>query len=139
MSTDTIDQGDGPDVASNFLTTRSQLPGAQQIVDNTRNVIDFHFDVDPDLDLAIGTELAMDEAEDEFEMEDFTALGIDPLSPTGAKPGSEEKVRVLAARYAAGVPLWNDADCSDHGPVDAVVGPDQSLEPDEFPGEDDDF
>ena len=81
--------------------------------------MDFHFDVDPDLDLAIGTELSLDEAEGEFELEDFASLGIDPLTPTGAKPGSEEKVRVLAARYAAGVPLWHDSDCYDHGPVDA--------------------
>ncbi len=80
--------------------------------------MDFHFDVDPDLDLAIGTELSLDEAEGEFELEDFAALGIDPCSPTPAKPGSAEKVRVLAARYAAGVPLWHDSDCYDHGPVD---------------------
>lgn len=77
----------------------------------------FYFDVDPDVDLAIGTELAMDEAEGEFELEDFQALGIDPLSPTGAKPGSEEKVRVLTARYAAGVmDLWHPLDCYDHNP-----------------------
>jgi hypothetical protein len=33
-----------------------------------------------------------------------------------AKPGSEDKVHVLAARYAAGLPLWNEEDCVDHGP-----------------------
>lgn len=47
---------------------------------------------------------------------DFEALGINPSSPTLAKPGSEEKVCMLAARYAAGLPLWHDSDCVDHGP-----------------------
>lgn len=83
--------------------------------------MDFDFEVDPDLDLAIGTELSMDEADGEYEVEDFNALGVDPLTPTAAKPGSEDKVRMLAARYAAGLPLWHDEDCYDHGPVDASV------------------
>lgn len=52
-----------------------------------------------------------------FEEIDFAALGIDPVSPTHAKPGSEDKVRVLAARYAAGLPLWHNNDCYDHGPA----------------------
>lgn len=52
----------------------------------------------------------------EFEEMDFEALGIDPQTPTGAKPGSEDKVMMLAARYAAGLPLWNEQDCYDHGP-----------------------
>ncbi|MEZ6048261.1 MAG: hypothetical protein R3C11_22340 [Planctomycetaceae bacterium] len=47
---------------------------------------------------------------------DFDSLGIDPLAPTEAKPGSEEKVLMLAARYAAGLPLWHNSDCYDHGP-----------------------
>ncbi len=41
-------------------------------------------------------------------------LGLDPRRPTSAKPGSVEKVTTLAARYAAGLPLWHTADCSDH-------------------------
>jgi hypothetical protein len=97
--------------------------------------MEFDFEVDPDLDLAIGTELSMDEAEGEYEVEDFTALGLDPLAPTHAKPGSEDKVRMLAARYAAGLPLWHDEDCYDHGPVDAsVLGGlgSEELEEDEF-------
>jgi hypothetical protein len=52
----------------------------------------------------------------DFEDVDFESLGIDPKSPTAAKPGSEEKVLMLAARYAAGVPLWHNEDCYDHGP-----------------------
>lgn len=43
-------------------------------------------------------------------------LGIIPDSATGAKPGSKEKVMKLAARYAAGLPLWNNEDCYDHAP-----------------------
>ena len=38
----------------------------------------------------------------------------DPLEPTYARPGSDEKVAVLAARYATGLPLWNQDDCFDH-------------------------
>lgn len=53
---------------------------------------------------------------DGLEDVDFQALGIEPDSPTGAKPGSEEKVLMLAARYAAGLPLWHSDDCYDHGP-----------------------
>ena len=54
------------------------------------------------------------ETEDSYELEDFEALGIIPTDPTSAKPGSEEKVLMLAARYAAGLPLWNKGDCYDH-------------------------
>lgn len=103
-----------------------------------KDTIKYHlsYDVDPDLGLAIGTELSLDEAEGAYEIGDFSAMGIDPLSPTGAKPGSEEKVRVLAARYAAGVPLWNDADNLDHGPVDSPVMSDEFLEEDADEDED---
>jgi hypothetical protein len=48
--------------------------------------------------------------------EDYVAMGIDPIRPTRARPGSEEKVLMLSARYAAGVPLWHNDDCYDHGP-----------------------
>jgi hypothetical protein len=37
-------------------------------------------------------------------------LGIDPREPTTALPGTVAKQAVLAARVAAGVPLWNDGD-----------------------------
>jgi len=47
---------------------------------------------------------------------EFRARGVDPVSPTAAKPGSEAKVLMLAARYAAGLPLWHDKDCYDHAP-----------------------
>lgn len=47
---------------------------------------------------------------------EFRARGVDPVSPTPAKPGSEDKVLMLAARYAAGLPLWHDKDCYDHAP-----------------------
>jgi hypothetical protein len=48
---------------------------------------------------------------------EFRARGVDPIRPTAAKPGSEAKVLMLAARYAAGLPLWHDKDCYDHGPL----------------------
>lgn len=47
---------------------------------------------------------------------EFRARGVDPINPTEAKPGSEAKVLMLAARYAAGLPLWHDKDCYDHAP-----------------------
>jgi len=55
------------------------------------------------------------------EQENYQAMGIDPETPTGAKPGSEEKVIMLAARYAAGLPLWHNEDCYDHGPGKALL------------------
>lgn len=80
----------------------------------------FDFDVDemdPELDM-VSEELEGSDLADEavFEEIDFDSLGIDPGGPTVAKPGSEEKVLMLAARYAAGVPLWHENDCYDHSP-----------------------
>lgn len=95
--------------------------------------MEYSFDVDPEFDVAMGTEISFDEAEGEYGPEDFTALGIDPTIPTVAKPGSEDKVRMLAARYAAGLPLWHDEDCYDHGPSDSI-----HLDSDGFPCEDED-
>lgn len=87
----------------------------------------FDYDLD-ELDVETSFEISnveeefdseFDESEMSFEDIDFQALGIDPGAPTHAKPGSEEKVLMLAARYAAGVPLWHDRDCYDHGPGEA--------------------
>lgn len=77
--------------------------------------LDDEFDLGTDL---IGGEEAFSEEEEfvEFESEDFAALGIDPYRPTRAKPGSEAKVLMLSARYAAGLPLWHTDDCYEHGP-----------------------
>jgi hypothetical protein len=77
----------------------------------------FSFEADPTVDLAIGTEASFHHLR--YGNDGFCLTSADPLDPTGAKPGSEEKVRMLAARYAAGVPLWHDRDCYDHGPVGA--------------------
>jgi len=57
-----------------------------------------------------------DEYVDDYDLEAYLSRGIDPMLPTAAKPGSEEKVLMLSARYAAGIPLWHNADCYDHGP-----------------------
>lgn len=91
----------------------------------------FEYDLDEledsELDYSLGAPRAEDEEseydEDTFDFEDidFEALGIDPGAPTEAKPGSEEKVLMLAARYAAGVPLWHDSDCYDHGPGESFI------------------
>ena len=48
--------------------------------------------------------------------EELRSLGVDPGSLMVVKSGSEEKVMMLAARYAAGLPLWHSDDCYDHGP-----------------------
>jgi hypothetical protein len=65
-------------------------------------------------------DLLDDVENDEFEDINFEALGIDPAAPTHAKPGSEEKVLMLTARFAAGLPLWHERDCRDHGPGEAM-------------------
>ena len=82
--------------------------------------MDFSFEVNPDLDIAIGTELSFEDQHELEIIEEFDFSNVDPLNPTGAKPGSEDKVRMLAARYAAGVPLWHDEDCYDHGPAESL-------------------
>ena len=53
---------------------------------------------------------------EEYPEIDLEGLNIDPKTATIAKQGSEEKVCMLAARYAAGLPLWHNEDCVDHGP-----------------------
>lgn len=89
--------------------------------------MEFSFEVDPELDVAIGLEYVPDETE-VFEELEFDISGYDPLTPTGAKPGSDDKVKMLAARYSAGVPLWHDSDCYDHGPANALIGDDDDSE-----------
>ena len=69
-------------------------------------------------DLEVDANLKV-EALERYPEIDFEALGIKPSEPTEAKPGSEEKVCTLAARYAAGLPLWHNGDCVDHGPETA--------------------
>lgn len=82
------------------------------------------FEVDSDLDFedvdaeAVGD---YDEAAETFENEDFEAMGINPVKPTQARPGTEQKVLMLSARYAAGMPLWHDEDCYDHGPRESEL------------------
>jgi len=101
--------------------------------------MEFSFRIDPDQDLAIGTELSFDETDGDYHEDlTFNFTGLDPLAPTAAKPGSIDKVKMLAARYAAGVPLWHESDCYDHGPVGAAVGSDmeEALEDEE---EEEDF
>jgi hypothetical protein len=51
-------------------------------------------------------------------LQEIQETGIHPDVPTEAKPGTEAKVRLLSARYEAGLPLWNDGDRLDHGPGD---------------------
>jgi hypothetical protein len=52
---------------------------------------------------------------------DFDSMGINPLDPTQAKPGSEDKVLMLSARYAAGLPLWHGNDRYDHAPGQSTI------------------
>lgn len=51
----------------------------------------------------------------------YEAMGINPFKPTEARPGSEEKILLLSARYAAGVPFWHPRDCIDHGPTESEL------------------
>ena len=78
--------------------------------------------------------------------EELKSLGVDPASPTAAKPGSEEKVMMLAARYAAGLPLWHNDDCYDHGPgsvgnlfVDNAIADEEASSDGESVEEEEDF
>jgi hypothetical protein len=52
---------------------------------------------------------------------EINAPGVDPTKSTPARPGSEEKVRMLSARYAAGVALWDTRDRHDHGPEECEL------------------
>jgi hypothetical protein len=71
-------------------------------------------DVEMDLD-------DLDSEYSEFDLEEFRKRGIDPFKPTEARPGSEDKVLMLSARYAAGLPLWHNEDCYDHGPQESEL------------------
>lgn len=76
---------------------------------------------------ADGEEFLVDFGEP-FDDGEFEELGIDPAEPTHAKPGSEDKVMTLAARYAAGLPLWHQDDCYDHTPAQKEDGEELSLD-----------
>lgn len=102
----------------------------------------FSFDQTLELESEIGlpVEIAYADGEQPYEEEDYAALGIDPLAPTAAKPGSEEKVLMLAARYAVGLPLWHNQDCVDHGPAAlGMIGNDTEFEAEEFEEEEEEL
>lgn len=71
---------------------------------------------DVDFDAVSDFDYDLDASGETIEIEEFLAMGINPVKSTKAKPGTEEKVLMLSARYAAGLPLWHDRDCYDHGP-----------------------
>ncbi|MBT5468488.1 hypothetical protein HOK40_02230 [Candidatus Peregrinibacteria bacterium] len=52
-----------------------------------------------------------------LEKNGVSLTGID-IGPTMASPGSEEKLLILSARESSGMPLWNEDDRKDHGPLD---------------------
>ena len=79
--------------------------------------VDSDLEVDDEVDIVVEYE---DTAET-FEDEDFEAMGINPVRPTQARPGTEQKVLMLSARYAAGMPLWHQEDCYDHGPRESEL------------------
>lgn len=93
----------------------------------------YSFEVDPNLETIVeveGVEFYTD-YEGSCDEEGFKALGIDPNVSTDAKPGSEEKVLMLAARYAAGLPLWHDKDCYDHAPSGLFGDEDDDFDEDD--------
>ena len=55
-----------------------------------------------------------------FENGGVESVGLDPQTSTPSKPGSDDKVMMLAARYAAGLPLWHRKDCYDHAPSSSL-------------------
>lgn len=76
---------------------------------------------DLEVELESDGDCELDGTFDANEYEDYLAMGIDPIKPTAARPGSEEKVLMLSARYAAGLPLWHDRDCYEHGPRESEL------------------
>jgi hypothetical protein len=79
-------------------------------------------------DIELDDDCELDGSFDANEYEEYLAMGIDPVKPTNARPGSEEKVVMLSARYAAGLPLWHDNDCYEHGPRESeLMGFDPGL------------
>jgi hypothetical protein len=69
-----------------------------------------------------------------LDIEEFKAMGINPTKSTSARPGTEEKVIMLSARYAAGLPLWHDRDCYDHGPDEReLMGASSEVHPQPLP------
>ncbi|MCA9096103.1 MAG: hypothetical protein KDA68_21635 [Planctomycetaceae bacterium] len=81
------------------------LDSEEFVLDGEANLTQVESDEDDDGEMAEG-----------YDEQDFVAMGIDPARPTKARPGSEAKVIMLSARYAAGLPLWNNDDCYEHGP-----------------------
>jgi hypothetical protein len=64
------------------------------------------------LDAFLDSVIEPESEEEIFSDESFD--DIDPLIPTAAKPGSDAKVRMLAARFAARIPLFHEEDCDSH-------------------------
>jgi hypothetical protein len=66
--------------------------------------------------------------EEPIRFDDFYALGLDPTKSTRASPGTEEKVLMLSARYAAGLSLWDARDRRDYGPEERdLTGADDEI------------
>jgi hypothetical protein len=89
-------------------------------------------DVEDDLEIEVaeGFDYDLDDNSATFDLEEFKAMGINPFKATQARPGSDEKVLMLSARYAAGLPLWHDSDCYDHGPHETeLMGALQEVAP----------
>ena len=78
--------------------------------------MEMEVDDDVNVESMLDLEYDLDDNGATLDIEDFKAMGINPTRSTKAKPGTEEKVLMLSARYAAGLPLWHDRDCYDHGP-----------------------
>lgn len=68
-------------------------------------------------------EVWTDDVQDEacYEPEVELGSGVEPQFPTEAIPGSQKKVLILAARYAAGLPLWHQADSDAEGGPSAAA------------------
>ena len=77
--------------------------------------------VDVETESGLPVDYLFDAKDRPFKTETLDTLCVNPLSPTEAKPGSFDKVTLLAARYASGLPLWHDGDCVDHGPIQSLL------------------
>ena len=55
--------------------------------------------------------------------EDFAPIETDDFVPTGAAPGTREKIELLRERIAMGLPLWHQEDRRDYRGLVAAVRP----------------
>ena len=94
-----------------WLQQHDQLPADVEVPDPTEKVV-----LPKESGSSDGSVSDIPEYGDPDTEAEWRAAGYVPEAPTQAKPGSEERVVAMAARYASGVPLWLPGDKYDFSP-----------------------